>query len=231
MLFRLGCTAILLGYFMVWLPHDLAGLSFIGLEIGEWVKFLPQVRSGQIPADRVLFYLPPITLGLILALWTAGWSNRRWQSWVTRALAVLVAMLAFPALEVILYEGSDQWLGRLILILAVAIMALLVSRLRRLPDGLGLVVAKGLTLIVAVGGLVLPTWAYLEVRPAVAELFAGAVGIGQGLWLNGIGHLLVALLALTWFLERRGSRSSQSGGLADNAEGSELKGRSGSGVG
>ncbi len=230
-LFKFGCTAILLGYFMVWLPHNLAGLSFIGLEIGEWVKFLPQVRSGQIPADRVLFYLPPITLGLILALWTTGWPNRRWQSWVMRAVAVLIAMLAFPALEVILYEGSDQWLGRLIMILAVAITALLVSRLQRLPNGLGFVVARGLTLIVALGGLVLPTWAYLEVRPAVAELFSGAVGIGPGLWLNGIGHLLVALPALSWFLERRSSPSSQSGGLANEAEGSELSGRSGRGVG
>ena len=51
-LVRLGFTIILLGYFMVWLPNRLAGLSFIGLEIGEWVKFLPQLRSGQISIDR-----------------------------------------------------------------------------------------------------------------------------------------------------------------------------------
>jgi len=45
-LIKAGFTAILLGYLLVWLPHEAAGLSFIGIELGEWVKFLPQVRSG-----------------------------------------------------------------------------------------------------------------------------------------------------------------------------------------
>lgn len=200
-LIRLGFVAILLGYFMVWLPHDLAGLSFIGLEIGEWVKFLPQLRSGQISIDRNLFYLPPITLGLILALWTAGWPNRRWQTWATRALAVLVAMLALPAAEAVLYEGSDQWLVRLVLVLIVTFVAILIPLLQRLPNGKGPTVAWGAMLIIALTGLTLPTWAYLAVRPAVAELFAENVAFGPGLWLNGIGHFFVAVLALTWLRE------------------------------
>jgi hypothetical protein len=205
-LIKLGYTVILLGYFMTWLPHQLAGLSFIGLEIGEWVKFLPQMRSGQISVDRNLFYLPPITLGLFIALWTAGWANRRWRTWATRALAVLVAMLAMPAVEAVLSEGRDQWLARLIMIWFVAIVAILTPLLRRLPDGQGLIVAWSATLIIALIGLALPTWAYLAVRPAVVEILSDDVGVGPGLWLNGIGHLLVAVAALAWLLQRHSYR-------------------------
>jgi hypothetical protein len=217
MLIRLGFTITLLGYFMVWLPYKLAGLSFIGLEIGEWVKFLPQIRSGQISADRNLFYLPPITLGLVLALWTAGWPNRRWRTWATRAVAVLVALLALPAVEAVLYEGSDQWLGRLVAVLFVVLVVILLPLLQRLPNGNGLKVAWIATLVIALAGLILPTWAYLTVRPAVVELFADEVGTGPGLWFNGIGHLLVAVGALTWLLEQRGQPVNLAGRRGNKA--------------
>ena len=59
-----GFTVALAGYFMVWLPQPAAGLSFIGLDIGEWIKFLPQVQSGEAGINRNAFYLPPITLSL-----------------------------------------------------------------------------------------------------------------------------------------------------------------------
>jgi hypothetical protein len=79
----LAFTMILAGYLMVWLPQPVVGLSLMGLEMGEWVKFLPQVQAGSLP-DRNLFYLPPITLSLMMIIWTAGWPNRRWQTWAAR---------------------------------------------------------------------------------------------------------------------------------------------------
>ena len=33
-------TVILVGYLVVWLPGPAAGLQFIGVELGEWIKFL-----------------------------------------------------------------------------------------------------------------------------------------------------------------------------------------------
>ena len=208
---RLGFTLILLGYLMVWLPHSIAGLSFIGLEVGEWVKFLPQVRLGEIAADRNLFYLPPITLGLMLALWTTGWPNRRWQSWVVRGMAVMVAFLAFPAIEAVLDEGVDQWLARVLLIGLVVLVAALIPLLDRLPGRSGANFALIATISLAVIGLALPTWAYLAVRPAVAQLFDQQVGTGPGLWLNGIGHLLVAVATLWLLSERRRLRPAPAG--------------------
>ncbi len=200
--FKIGFTLILLGYFLVWLPQPVAGLSFIGLEMGEWIKFMPQIRSGQVALDRNLFYLPPITLGLLLALWTSGWPNRRWQTWAVRATAILVAMLAFPAIEAILYEGSDQWLGRVLMIAAVVVTAASIPLLDRLPPRRRFTVVWMVMTVLAIIGMAAPSWAYVMVRPAAAELFANEVGVGPGVWLNGFGHLLIAIVALSFLMDR-----------------------------
>jgi hypothetical protein len=214
LLMRIGFTAIFVGYLMVWLPQPLAGLSFIGIEIGEWVKFLPQVRSSEIWADRNLFYLPPITLALMMILWTAGWSNQRWQTWALRGMAVLIAMLALPALEAVRFEPVSEWLLRLLLLATVLVSALIFPLTERLPKAAARRAAWLAIILLGLLGLIMPTWAYLTVRPAVSELFRSEVGIGPGVWLNAAGHL-AAVVAGTLVLfrqpdeKRRQIRASQ----------------------
>lgn len=176
---------ILAGYLMVWLPQPVVGLSLIGLEMGEWVKFVPQVQAGMLP-DRNLFYLPPVFLGLMMAVWTAGWPNGRWQTWAMRGLAVLVSLLAFPSIEAIRFEPSSEWLFRLVLIGLVGVTAVFSSVLERLPK----ILPPILILLFALLNLVLPTWAYLSLRPVIADLFQTAVGFGPGLLLHVVGNLL-----------------------------------------
>jgi hypothetical protein len=191
-LFSLAATAVLLAYFLPWLPHPAVGLRLIGLEMGEWVKFLPQVQSGEVGADRNLFYLPPITLGLMLSLWTTGWPNGRWQTWVMRGLAVFVSLLAFPALEAIRDEPSSEWLLRLLLIAGVVLVAVLSGLGGRLPAMLPWL----LIFLLALLGAALPTWAYLAVRPVIADWLRAAIGIGPGVWLNLAGHLGIGMVVL-----------------------------------
>jgi hypothetical protein len=192
-----GFTLILAGYLMVWLPQPVVGLSLIGLEMGEWVKFLPEVQAGLLP-DRNLFYLPPVLLGLMMALWTAGWPNGRWQSWAVRGVAVLVSLLAFPAVEAVRFEPADQWLLRIGLVGLVGVTAVLSGVMDRLPQR----IRPLLLLVLAMAGLVLPTWAYLTVRPVIAELFRTDVGIGPGLLLHIAGNLLVVVTGLLSLLQR-----------------------------
>lgn len=192
LILKAGFTLILLAYFLVWLPQPVAGLSFIGLELGEWVKFLPQVQAGKYITDRILFYLPPITLGILLSAWTIGWSNRRWQTWVVRAIAVAISLLAFPPLESIRYESTDQWLSRVMLVILVVVIALLSGMASRLPQRQAAFLKLWIFIIAGLLGAVLPAWTYLAMRPDISVLFGESVSIGPGLWLNAIGHLLVA---------------------------------------
>jgi len=187
----LGLTAMFLGYFAVWLPGPGVGLQLIGVEIGEWIKFL------GVGPRRDLFYLPPVAIGLILALWTALWPNGRWHTWAARVLAAAVALLAFPAVAAIASEPRSQWLARLLLIgLVIAASGLSAGLATRPPDRrVWLAVA-----LVAVAGAALPAWQYLAVRPVVAEVMRQPIGIGPGVWLNGLGGGLVAAVAMSEYL-------------------------------
>jgi len=191
-LFLLALTAILVAFFLVWLPHPAAGLSYIGLEMGEQAKFLPQVRSGEVAPDRSLFYLPPITLALMLLLLTTFWSGSRWQTWAARAVAVAVSLLALPGLEALGDPDPSEWLWRLLLIALVVLVAALTPWLSRRPARL----RWGAAALAALAGAILPTWAYLAVRPLFAALLRQDLGAGPGVWLNLAGHLLALAIAL-----------------------------------
>lgn len=195
----LGLTAVFVGYFAVWLPHSAAGLSFIGLEMGEQAKFLPQVRSGEILPGRSLFYLPPITLALALIFLSASWTNRGWQTWVFRGLGAGISLLAFPAIEALGAETAE-WLWR-ILMIAFVFLAFVVSSLFHWPRGktmwLSLVLA-------ALAGGILPAWVFLEVRQAFGALLPQTPGFGLGFLLNLAGHFLVALVSILELLPAGG---------------------------
>lgn len=184
-------TLVLVGFFMTWLDHGAAGLSFIGLEMGEQAKFLPQVRSGEIIPGRSLFYLPPITVALILALITVYWPQGRWQTWVVRFLAIGLSLLAFPAYEALGTERAE-WLWRVLMIGLVVVVVAVTPLLRKMSAPmLWLLVA-----LIALCGAFLPTWVFFEVRAAFSMLLREPVGIGCGVWANLIGHLLIAAIAL-----------------------------------
>ena len=193
---------ILVAYFLVWLPQPVVGLSFIGLEMGEWVKFLPQVRSGEILANRNYFYIPPITLGMMMIAWTVTWPNERWQTWVVRGLAVAVAFLAFPSVEAILDEPASEWLLRLILVMQVLILAVLSPLFKRLPPGILITGSWILILLLGLTGAIFPTWAFLSVRGPVGDLLRLAIGIGPGVWLNAAGHILLVGTAAYFLVAR-----------------------------
>ena len=203
-LIPVGFTAILVAYFLIWLPQPVVGLSFIGLEMGEWVKFLPQVRSGEIIASRNYFYIPPITLGMMMIAWTVTWPNKRWQTWIVRGLAVAVAFLAFPSIEAILDELASEWLLRLILVMLVLLLAVLSPLFKRLPPGILIKGSWILILLLGLIGAIFPTWAYLAVRGPVGDLLRLAVGIGPGVWLNAAGHILLAGTAAYFLVARVG---------------------------
>lgn len=189
-LFLLSFTMIFMGYLIVWLPGPSAGLQLLGFEMGEWTKFF------GLGVKRNWFYLPPLTLALMMLFFTAGWQNGRCQTWLFRGAAVAVSLLAFPALED-LRTGEGVYLSRVAgigLVAAVAGLLLLFGGQKRpwLPRlGWGFMALAGLV------GLVWPTLIYGEVRPYASELMGVTLGYGPGFWLNLLGHAAVIGLAVS----------------------------------
>ena len=194
-----GLTAVFVGYLSVWLRGPGVGLQFLGVELGEWVKFL---GVGQ---NRDLFYLPPITLGLMLAVWTMGWPNGRWQTWAVRGLAVLVSLLAFPALEDLLGAAREQYTGRVYLIGLVLAVALLSGLVGPALAGQRPWLPWLLLALLGLAGAIAPTWMYGQIAPYVSGVIGMPVGIGWGVGLNLGGHLLVTAVAF-WQLWKNTDR-------------------------
>lgn len=191
----LGLTAILVGYFLVWLPGPSAGLRLIGIELGEWIKFL------GVGSRRDLFYLPPIVVGVVLGLVAATWPNDRPQTWLARALAIAVALLSLPAIAAIQMEPRSEWMLRLASITFVTLVAMLGAMFSRRAAGSPWpwLLMGGVALL----GAILPTIQYLAVRPVVEEIFRHSVEIGPGVWLNMAGSLIVATATLSEFFRLR----------------------------
>ena len=184
----LGLTAMFVGYFLTWLPGPATGLQIIGLEMGEWIKFL------GVGLGRNWFYLPPIAMGAIVALLAAVWPNDDWRTWLARLLAIAIALLAFPAIAAIQMEPRSEWLARLIAIGIVIIIAIggsLIKRRESTTWWAWLTIA----VIAFLGGL-LPTAQYFLVRPVVEGILKQNLSIGIGIWLNPAGALLVGTMAI-----------------------------------
>jgi hypothetical protein len=188
-----GFTAVFTGYLTVWLAGPSAGLSFIGVEMGEWIKFM-----GMGPR-RNWFYLPPVSLGLMLAVWTVGWPNSRWQTWLMRAVAVAVCLLSFPALEDLTGHFSHEYTPRVWAIGLVVVVAGVSGLIGRGSQAVRL---KWLAIaLLALIGYVLPVWVYGQARAAVSTVVGLPVGSGLGIWLNGFGCTAATLAALKQFFD------------------------------
>ena len=191
-----GLTAVFIGYLSVWLPGPAAGLQFLGVELGEWIKFL------GVGAIRDLFYLPPIILGLMLAVLTMGWENGRWQTWLMRGLALLVSLLAFPAYEDLIGDFRSEYLLRVALIGLVGLTIILVSLFGKKLVTKWAWLPWVLLAILGVIGAALPLWYYVsQVQPYVSNVFGVPVGVGWGLILYTAGCLGITAVSL-WQLRQ-----------------------------
>ena len=202
-LFLLSFTMILVGCFMVWLPGPSAGLQLLGFEMGEWTKFF------GLGVKRNWFYLPPITLALTMLFFTVGWNNGRYQTWFFRGVAIVVSLLAFPALEDLTGSSQSEYLSRLVGIALVVVVAGLLTLFGGAKRPWLRPASRVLMVVVGLVGLILPTLIYLEVRPFVSDLLRLELGYGPGVWLNGVGHTAVVLLA-AWQLAKKIAPSTSS---------------------
>jgi hypothetical protein len=189
-----GFTAVFVGYLSTWLRGPGAGLSFLGVEMGEWFKFM-----GLGPR-RDLFYLPPIILGSMMAIWTMTWpvqekgSSFDWRAWAVRAVAVLVSLLAFPAIEDISGPVREEYLLRVFLIGIVVIVSLISGFWH--PRGVWRRVPWMLLLFLGAAGAALPAWLFLQVHSFLSDLLGVPVSAGIGFWLNLLGNVLVGAASL-----------------------------------
>lgn len=197
----LVCAGLLglAGYFGPWAPHRAAGLVVTGLDLGEYVKFIPQVMSGQVMLRREVFYLP-LLAGSLTASLIAGRRALRW--WVRLGLALGAIPLALAMLPPAWTPGAllqPEFRLQMMAILLCLAMVPGILLTRYLPDQLILAIIG----LLAIAAAVAPAWAYWRVKEAMEGLYRHPLGLGWGFWVGAGGFLILAILAVAGIFRRR----------------------------
>jgi len=190
-LILLGIVLVLLGYWGPWVNHKTAALVLSGLDMAEFVKFLPGVRAGTEPMIRELFYLPPLAAALCLALMGSNraWRFPLWARAIMVVIAIALAIVVLPPYPLILQALNSDEFRRQFLMAAgclVVIGGTLVYR--RLPKAL----LAGLLIVISLVGAIPPARQFLSIRSALDSVYGQPIDIGWGLWMMVVGFLVVA---------------------------------------
>ncbi len=202
-LLPLGALLAFWGYVGPWVDHRVAGLAILGLDLGEYVKFLPMVRGGTTSLWREGFYLPLVAISLALSL--CVWRPElRWQrpvvAWLMIAVQVLGAIAAAlnmlpPAWtpQRMLTPEFQQQLAAILLCLAAVAFGPFLALLPRLVTGVFVFLLSAVAAVV-------PVIQFLRVLPQIATLYNHNLVPGWGMYLMLIGlAMLVALGGLLAF--------------------------------
>lgn len=193
-----GWLLVVAGYWGPWVGAQATGLRVLGLDLAEYVKFIAEVRSGQIPVVREVFLLPLMALSLTLSLLA-----HRPELRLPRLLRWLLNILAIPAALSML---PPAWTPGLLLqpefakqtaTMAGCLLAALLSYplLRRLPKTAVLLAVAFL----AVASIVPSVAAFTRLRPALDAIYGHPIRVGRGPWEMALGFSLVTLACLLAF--------------------------------
>ncbi|MGQ9598371.1 MAG: hypothetical protein ACUVWZ_03035 [Anaerolineae bacterium] len=182
------------GYYSPWIAHPTAALTLTGIDMGEFVKFLPQVLNGTLQVMRFLFYLPPLAVVVSVAIFVLSPRLNYPKSlrFLAYTLAILTSLQLLPPawspanllkaefrLQTIsllaswlLLAGSWLW-GRRPTLFAVLLSA---------------------TISLAAGGL--STWQFWQVKPAVDLIYGLPPSVGWGFFLCTVGLLVTGFGSL-----------------------------------
>jgi hypothetical protein len=185
-----GIILVLVGFFSPWIDHPAAGLALTGFEIGEWIKFAPEVRAGTARLNRAGFYCPSSAAAIALAMMAVSAGSHRRLRWALLIGSAAVALLPFPLVEEVssLVGIKANWarfglvgLG-LLAVAAVAIWG------QRIPFRV-----RGATLLVTgLAGLAAASATYAAAEPIVERLYNRLIDPGLGLTILQAGQAALA---------------------------------------
>jgi hypothetical protein len=190
-----GLLLAVLAYWSPWVGHAAAALRLSGQDLGEFVKFIPAIRRGEVWFPRQLFYVPPLAVSLSLALLSTN-QNFPYPRWLRGTALVSSAVILLGLLppswghprDLFAAEFRLQGIGFLLGAGAVAAHGLY----RRLSLRLSSV----LIAILALAALLAPQLAFWIIRSKLWSAYATpTIRLGWGLWLHIVAWLVVTACA------------------------------------
>lgn len=156
--------------------------------MAEWIKFTPEVQSGELGLQRSFFYWPPLVCvaGLVVLYAYGRQQNKRYL--ILAGLAVFLSLLPFPLLEEITsLSGIKANAGRFFII-ATGLGSVLIAVLnRKIHPRIWAI----FLMMVAFVGYILAGSGFSAVEPIVERLFNHLIDPGIGFRLDQIGILIL----------------------------------------
>jgi hypothetical protein len=188
--------------FAPWIWHDSIALQLTAPGLAEFVKFLPEVRTGQVEVERLFFLCPLFLVMLLLPVLMANPALVLPQGlrWSLRLAVVPLALVSLSPVwtPAILMSSEFRWQTSLTL-LSLSLV-LLASFFKRLPLKFLIITFIGGNLASAV----LASWQFNLVQAAIADVYQEPIRLGWGWWLMITGMLMGSLGGLViLFASRR----------------------------
>jgi hypothetical protein len=183
------------GYWGPWVSHRAAALVIPGLDLAEYVKFLPEYRSGRLRVAREGFYLPLLTLSLALS--TLSWrEDIRWPR-VLRAVGWLASLSTALAMLPPAWSPAMLRLPEFRLQVVFILVCLVVAMMAPLWRRWRVVWLAWAMAILSIAAVVVPIAQFLMIRPALDQVYGRPIVIGWGPGVMAIGFGLLAIGAVS----------------------------------
>ena len=189
----LGLLFMALGYWGRWISHPVAGLNILGVDLPEYVKFVPEARYGIIPTNRLVFFAMPVTLALgLILLASLQKPLPLWARGLAGLLAIPVALSMLPPAWTPGLLMTPEFRIQTLVLMALITATFLIPLWRHiLPD-----LWRGLLLVVIA---ILPQFAFNtfgKLRPAIEKLYNQPLHNGAGYFFTILGMVFLALSGL-----------------------------------
>ncbi|MBI1879424.1 MAG: hypothetical protein HYR94_14600 [Chloroflexi bacterium] len=183
------------GAFLPWIWRDPVALQLTAPGLAEFVKFLPEVRYGQVQLHRLFFLLPLFLALLALPLFSANHqlAMPRWLRWALRLAVIPLALAALSPVWTPAILVAAEFRLQTMLALGAIGLAVIAPLLKNLS-------LKLLVSLLVVGGMaaiILPIWQFSLIQAGVIQAYHEPVSLGWGWWLT-IAGVIMSLVSGIW---------------------------------
>ncbi len=183
------------GYWGPWVAHKAAALVIPGLDLAEYVKFLPEYRNRQVHILREGFYLPLLTLSLALSL--LSWQHAVCWPRALRAIAWLASLSAALAMLPPAWSPAALRLPEFRLQIIAIVVCLAATTAAPLWRQIRMIWLSWVLTLLALAAIVVPIGQFWVIQPALDRVYGRpiAMGWGPGVMALGLALLIIAIVA------------------------------------
>jgi MFS family permease len=176
------------GGFIPWIWRDAVALQLTAPGLAEFVKFLPEIRSGAIQIER-LYFLTPLFLAMLMSPLFA--ENDRLKlpfplRWLLRMAVIPMALASLSPVWAPDRLLNDEFRLQTVLAGVAVCLAVIAPLLRNIR----LNVLIAILIIGGVTSLVLTVWQFSLIGPSIAVAYHEPIQLGIGWWVTVMGIVL-----------------------------------------